>query len=1378
VKLRHVSLSISIIAVAGLVLAAYAQKPGSSRSPSEISKDKHEVDDAQIIRARANWFYRQRAYPLKHIPAFARERAWNTMRQMQQRQRTYLQQKYGAHYSRLSAAAALAAGAVNTAASWVPIGPEPTNEYFFQPYVSGRVTAMVVDPCDSTGNTVLLGGAQGGLWRTTNGGTNWTPLTDRAPSLATGSLAVPPASAGCTGTSSNTVYIGTGEENFAIDSYYGAGVLKCTFSSGTYSCARPANQTFGSYTIGSAPLNQDSGGPYIGGLAVDPQNPSILLASVQGYQSVLQSGIWCSADGGSSWNHVLPSVTQVVGTGVAFDQAGYAYAALGDLYGGANTGHTSVNGVYKSSAALTSSCSANFSQLGGLTSLVSPSNMGRIAISVHSGSSQSTDEIFAAIANASDGSSSLLGVFKSTNGGSSWTQPSTASLVTSSGGFCNNQCFYDLRIEIDPHNPAVIYAGGAAPGNGATIIASTNGGSTWTDVANNANSGPGVHVDTHAFAFAPPGTSGTATKLYVGTDGGAWSTANPETPTASQSWTNLNQTLALTQFYSGLSNNPAGWEYRTFGGAQDNGAQVFGQQAGTSNPLAWDDILVCGDGAVTQVDPLIPSTVYAECAYIPGVIGNVFKSVLNGNASNSSTSPSTTFTQADNGINFSDDGNFIPPLAIDPEQTGSTGDAQTLYFGTYRVWQTTDSGRNWNAISPDVTGAASSNSSVNSYCQQYPSACVLSALAVAPTDSNEVVAGSSVGFVYLSTDAGQGASSNWTDVTGSGLPPRSITQVAVDPSSSNTFYATFSGFSGFNGDNAGHVFVGTVTPGTTPSVAWTDVSSGTVCASPSGDLPNIPVNDIIVDPNQAGQLFVATDVGVFVGELQGTAPAYTGGCWTPLGSGLPNSAVLALSLNNASRTLIAGTHGRSAWAVALGDQQPFHLESLSPTSADAGSSTLTLKLVGQGFTSSSTVNWTVNGSTPSNCSVSITNVASTTTITKESAMQITASVPSGCLATGGIADVSVSDPSQTPPSTNSLPFTITTKVPTVTQISPTTGTTSSNITVSVTGTGFLPGTTTVGLASEVAPLPCSPLTPASGATSTSLTANLPGSCLQYGGIFFVTADNPQPGGGSSNPFLIAAASPLGTACTGMSTPGCLLTVTGPAPANDAMSSATSIGSGTFTATQDTSGATTSSSDPAIPSSCTTVSSANNNGDFKSVWYKYTPSSNVTAEVDTIGSNYDTILSAWTSSSTGSVPPLPATPFAQPPIYLILALTLAVFLLALAFRRRRPFSRRFATALALALLAGSLAFEGACGGGGGGTTPVPPPSNGGLTNVACNDDIGAGSSLVSQITNLSLSANTTYYFMVTDWGVPVYDGSGNVTSVSPAGGKLVLNLNAK
>src|SRR4029077_8911433 len=118
-------------------------------------------------------------------------------------------------------------------------------------------------------------------------------------------------------------------------------------------------------------------------------------------------------------------------------------------------------------------------------------------------------------------------------------------------GFCNFQCWYDMAIRVSPSNPSVIFIGGAAGDSTVkTVFRATDGGNTWANVSANG-AGSDLHVDTHAFAFTPDGKT-----LYVGNDGGAWSSAdvaNPATVAGSQHWTNLNATLNITQFYPGHS---------------------------------------------------------------------------------------------------------------------------------------------------------------------------------------------------------------------------------------------------------------------------------------------------------------------------------------------------------------------------------------------------------------------------------------------------------------------------------------------------------------------------------------------------------------------------------------------------------------------------------------------------------------------------------------------------------------------------------------------------------------------------------------------------------------------------------------------------------
>jgi len=180
----------------------------------------------------------------------------------------------------------------------------------------------------------------------------------------------------------------------------------------------------------------------------------------------------------------------------------------------------------------------------------------------------------------------------------------------------------------------------------------------------------------------------------------------------------------------------------------------------------------------------------------------------------------------------------------------------------------------------------------------------VSTIAVAPTDSNTVYAGTADGLFQVTLNALAGAGAVWNNRT-SGLPQRFITHVAVDPHISTTAYVALSGF------NAGHVF--RTTDG---GLTWKDIS---------GNLPNIPVNAIAIDPVLTNTYYVATDIGVFRTRNGGLN-------WSSLGTGLPRAAVLGITLHNPTRTVRASTHGRSMWDihVPIADLSTVMTESPNP----------------------------------------------------------------------------------------------------------------------------------------------------------------------------------------------------------------------------------------------------------------------------------------------------------------------------------------------------------------------------------------------------------------------------------------------------------------
>jgi photosystem II stability/assembly factor-like uncharacterized protein len=407
-----------------------------------------------------------------------------------------------------------------------------------------------------------------------------------------------------------------------------------------------------------------------------------------------------------------------------------------------------------------------------------------------------------------------LGLYKSLDGGVTWAA------VTATGASCALQCWYDMALAVDPTNANIVYF------SGFSLYKSVNGGTTFTDI------GTSIHVDQHAVVFDP--TSNTT--IYAGSDGGVF-----KSTTGGTSWTTLNTSLNITQFYPGIAISPT--SATTFiGGSQDNGTTEGGAA------LSWSSQLG-GDGAMAAYD---------------WKSGATFAGFTHGSSTDSPQrrdAGSSSWAVKNAGINTNDNANWVPPMTMDPRNPS------VLYFGTNRVYRTSNSGDAWTAISPDLTSGGN-----------------LAAIAVAPSDSQTVYTGSSDGMVEVTTDLGL----TWTPIT-TGLPVRSVTKIIVDPLDPRTAWLTVSGFS------TGHVFK-TVNGGR----QWTDLSN---------NLPNDPASAIVL---QAGsrELDVGTDIGVFA-LADGTTS------WVPLMTGLPNVVITDLAYDGPRGRLVAGTHGRGIWTLPV-----------------------------------------------------------------------------------------------------------------------------------------------------------------------------------------------------------------------------------------------------------------------------------------------------------------------------------------------------------------------------------------------------------------------------------------------------------------------------
>ena len=645
--------------------------------------------------------------------------------------------------------------------------------------------------------------------------------------------------------------------------------------------------------------------------------------------------------------------------------------------------------------------------------------------------------------------------------------------------------------------------------------------------------------------------------MYLGNDGGIWRTDDAEN--AAVVWTNLNgSTLTLTQFYPALSIHPSS-PLIAFAGAQDNGSQIY---AGPST--TWTDNQACGDGTGTAIDNVVPSTVYVACNGT-----NFAVSTQNGQAN--------TYVSAVNGINQGDNSSFVPPLVTDPST------ANVLYAGTTKVYQSVNAGNSWTALSGDLVSGANFDN--------------LTALTVAPGNPHVVYAGADTGQVFVATNVAPGAGT-FAQVAGqASLPPRQVSAITADPADplGKTAYVAFSGFAfvaGSINDPTGHLFK-TTDGGTT----WKDVSCTVAsCVSPAAsDLPNTPVNDVVVDPDVAGTLYAATDIGVYIGTCTTTCT------WSTLSTGLPRVAVLSLKLHRASRTLRAATHGRGVWDIVLNNftfAGP-HISSLSQVSANAGAGAFTLTVTGNGLTGG-TIQFGVTALTPTGT---------------QSDTSLSGSVLAAQLAGAGTPQVTVKVGAT---ASNGLAFTILGGAPTITSVSPVQANVNAAATqITVTGTGF--GSNTIVLMN---PDFISTAIPTTFVSSTTLHATVPANFMAgFGSTNSVGVQTPPPGGGTT----------VTTSTVTLPT----FTVVAPPPANDNIASATTVtpgAGGVFTNTVDSSGATTQGTDPAP--SCSQIPGAPFfTGVSNTVWYKFIPATTGTImDVDTIGSSYDSVLSIWTGSA--------------------------------------------------------------------------------------------------------------------------------------------------
>lgn len=861
--------------------------------------------------------------------------------------------------------------------NWIQLGPAPIvsdasgvglQDYNF---VAGRATAVAIDPADATGNTVYVGGAYGGVWKSINAGplssnpasVSWTPLTDNQPTLAVGSIAIQPQSSNPDSTKS-VILVGTGETNGSADSYYGLGILR----------SADAGNTWTLISQDKSPTPRQFAGLGFSKIAFSATNPSLVVAAAgataEGITENLENpvlanrGIYYSTDAGSSWSYATVKDGSTVIDPASVSSVVYN-AAAGEFFAA-----ISLHGIYSSADG------ENWSRLNsqpgaGLTTASCPSHIaspsvcpiyrGEFADVPNRTGPSGMGEMYVWYVEANDNDG---GIWTSANGGASWSQINDSGITNCGdlfGGCGTSQGSYNLVLAAVPSGTATdLYAGAVNLYKCTISVISLNCGGTGSGTFINLTHAYGcssiakVNPSQHSIAFLLINNN-SQDVMYFANDGGIYRALDGYTGLVTGAcgginlFDSLNDTLgSITQLISfSQSSSALPNDQILLAGAQGNGSP--GTNSSQSN-IGWQNVNA-GDGGYTAISPDDDNLWFVSNPpdSVSGV--NIFCCDLGAGCHTQdfqSNNPEVVSGSTVGG----DTGAFNTPYILDPQNPGE------MLVGTCRVWRGLSSGGSFinlsNSFETAGTGICSGNET--NLVRSLAAGGALdsngfSNVIYTGTNGDGPLAGTSPtgGHIWVSTNAA-GGPSTWIDQTGSINPDNfPISAIALDGSDKSglTAYVTIMGF------HVSHIW-----KTNNGGASWTDFT---------GNLPDAPANAAVVDPGitpATGIVYVGTDVGVFASTT--ASPVWTEVGPAP-GSGspgyLPNIAVTALQIFDPTRTkqLRASTYGRGLWQLTN-----FNLSRPVPgaitVAASATSGPVTMQLTSAGLNAA--VNFSCTGLPP------------------------------------------------------------------------------------------------------------------------------------------------------------------------------------------------------------------------------------------------------------------------------------------------------------------------------------------------------------------------------------------------------------------------------
>lgn len=581
---------------------------------------------------------------------------------------------------------------------------------------------------------------------------------------------------------------------------------------------------------------------HIAGISIHPTNPDIVFVAAQGalHGPGEDRGVYKSADGGKTWKRVLYVDENTGCADLKMDMTNprILYAAMWDhrrLPWEVRSGGPG-SGLYKS---------VDGGETWRKIQRGLPKELGKMGVSL---SRSNPAKVYALV--ESDTQKELGGLFVSEDAGAHWTRVSKDHRLT-------QRAWYYIEVFVDPQNENTVYVFNS-PG-----LKSVDGGRTWTRIT-------GTHGDYHHLWIHPKNGQ----NMVVSNDGGAAISFN-----GSRTWSTQNN-QPTAQFYRVNADNL--FPYNIYGGQQDNTSVKIASRSTTGFAITDRDwsYSAGGESAFLAFDPDNPEYVmggsYQGTIEVQNSKFGESRGVMVAPIQYQALAPKTMKYRF----------NWNAPII------NSVHDRQTFYHAGNRLFKTTDLGRTWEVVSPDLTrhdtarmgisggpytneGAGGENYATIAYVKE------------SPHEAGVMYTGSDDGLVYLTRDGGK----TWNNITPSGLGETLVNSIEVSPHDKATAYLATTRYK-FN-DFAPAIYK-TTDYGTT----WSKITSG---------IPNGAFTRVVrEDAERKGLLFTGTETGLYI--------SFDGGAqWQPFQSNLPVTPITDLMVHQGD--LIASTAGRSFWIL-------------------------------------------------------------------------------------------------------------------------------------------------------------------------------------------------------------------------------------------------------------------------------------------------------------------------------------------------------------------------------------------------------------------------------------------------------------------------------